>query len=163
MGWGIGCDATVNSAVNRLFDLSTPSHQRDIICLVGNDAMLERHVAEVPEVAWDIIDLGTKPTSIIYDLPRELAEDLLHKIPSLPVQVVKDSFCRYLINRFKKPLVFTPAHLRTDPLPSQFGEIAAGVLKAVDYVVNLQRDQRKAVPSSLIALGNDGTVKVIRD
>ena len=163
MGWGIGCDATNEKAVEQLLNLLKPNDQKVIFCLVGNDAMLERHVAGVPEVAWDIMDLGTKPTGIVYDHPRGLAEELNHRDLTLAITVVKDPFCRNLINRFKKPLVYIPAYPSSDSGLSEDSEISEGVLKAMDYVVNLHRDRGGAVPYSIIALGNDGSVKVIRE
>ena len=163
LGWGIGCDATDEKAVKDLLDLVPPPHQSIIFCLLGNDAMLERHVAQVPEVAWDIMDLGAKPTGIVYDHPRGLAEKLRHGDIPLAFLVVKDTFCRQLISRYKKPLVFIPWLKTGDRPPSTFGEISEGVLKAMAYVVNLHRDPRRGDPYSVIALGNDGTVKVIRE
>ena len=163
LGWGMGCDATDENGVKRLLDLLGRPEHSVIFCLAGNDAMLERHVTQVPEVAWDIMDLGTKPTGIVYDQPRGLAEELNLGDHTLAFLVVKDAFCRNLVSRFKKPLLFIPVGKSDGPTPSSFGEIQEGVLKAMAYVVNLHRDDRQGVPFSVIALGNDGMVKVIRE
>lgn len=163
MGWGIGCDATNETAVNRIYDLKSRSKGNDLICLVGSDAMLERHVAQVPEAAWDIIDLATKPTVIVYDRPQGLARNLAHPDNSVAVRVVTDKFCRYLINALKKPVVYASVQLDVNRIPDNMGEIQESILKGVDYVVNLQLGNRNAIAPSIIKLGNDGTVKVIRE
>jgi L-threonylcarbamoyladenylate synthase len=161
--WGIGCDATDEKAVERIYRLKKQSPGKALICLVGSDAMLERHVEQVPEVAWDIMDLSTKPTTIVYDRPVGFARNILAEDNSLPIRVTSDKFCRYLIGAFKKPIVSTAACIAESAAPKGFSEIPELILKGVDYVVNLQRDNRSTHLSSMIKLGNDGTVKVIRE
>ena len=160
--WGIGCDATNEEAVKRVYDLKKRKDSKALICLVANDVMLERTVEEVPEVAYDIIDLSTKPTTIIYDKPKGVAKNLVAEDNTLAIRVASDKFCRYLINKFKKPIVSTSSNLSGKPTPKSFNEIDPVILKGVDYVVNLQPEQKSAVPSAIIKLGNDGTVKIIR-
>ena len=161
--WGIGCDATNEAAVNKVYQLKNREDRKALICLVANDRMLERHVAQVPEVAYDIIDLANKPVTIIYDNPKGVAGNLIAEDNSLAIRVASDKFCQYLINKFKRPLVSTSANLSGQPTPDRFSKIDKAILKGVDYVVNLQRDHINAIPSSIIKLGNDGTVKVIRE
>ena len=143
--WGIGCDATNMVAVNKIFKLKQRPDSKTMICLVANDAMLERHVKKVPDMAYDIMDLSEKPVTIVYDNPVGVAANLIAE------------------QEFKKPLVSTSANLAGNPTPRTFVEIESQILKGVDYVVNLQREGVNAKPSSIIRLKNDGTVKVIRE
>jgi L-threonylcarbamoyladenylate synthase len=161
--WGIGCDATNEAAVNKVYALKKRPDTKALICLVANDAMLERCVEKVPEVAWDILDLATKPTTIVYDKPKGVAKNLIAADNTLAIRVASDKFCRQLIQMFKKPIVSTSANIAGEPTPGNFREITGPILKGVDYVVNLQRDSPNAVSSSIIKLSNDGTVKVIRE
>ena len=161
--WGIGCDATNEEAVEKVYRLKNRPDTKALICLVSNDAMLERTVEKVPETAWDIMDLASKPTTIVYDNPRGVARNLIAEDNTLAIRVASDKFCRYLINAFKKPIVSTSANIAGEPTPGNFGEITPPILKGVDYVVNLQRNAGNAVSSSIIKLSNDGTVKVIRE
>lgn len=161
--WGIGCDATNEDAVRKVYKLKQRTDSKALICLVANDAMLERHISKVPEVAYDIIDLSTKPTTIIYDQPTGIAKNLIAADNTLGIRVASDKFCQYLINKFKKPLVSTSANISNQPTPKSFFEISESILKGVDYVVNLHRETRINTPSTIIKLGTDGTVKVIRE
>ncbi len=161
--WGIGCDATNEAAIKRIYDLKKRTDSKSMLCLVANDAMLEKYVEKVPEVAYDLIDLQTKPITIIYDQPRGVAKNLIAEDNSLGIRVASDKFCQYLIQRFKKPIVSTSANISGLPTPRNFKEISHEIIKGVDYVVNLERDKEKSTPSSIIKLGNDGTVKVIRE
>ncbi|MDE3741888.1 L-threonylcarbamoyladenylate synthase [Maribacter polysaccharolyticus] len=161
--WGIGCDATNAAAVEKVYDLKKRNDSKALICLVANDAMLERHVEKVPEVAYDILDLATKPTTIIYDKPIGLAKNAIAQDNTIAIRVASDKFCQYLINKFKKPIISTSANIAGEPTPRGFHEISDLILKGVDYVVNLQHEKKNGPPSSIIKLGNDGTVKIIRE
>ncbi len=161
--WGIGCDATNEVAVEKVYRLKQRQDSKALVCLVANDAMLERHVERVPEVAYDILDLATKPTTIIYDNPVALAKNSIAHDNTMAIRVASDKFCQYLINKFKKPIISTSANIAGELTPKSFGEISDVILKGVDYIVNLQHDKKNAAPSSIIKLSNDGTVKVIRE
>lgn len=161
--WGIGCDATNEAAVQKVYALKNRDDRKALICLVANDSMLERHVETVPELAYDIIDLSTKPTTLIYDRPKGVAKNLIAADNTLGIRVASDKFCQYLINKFRKPIVSTSANVSGEPSPKGFHEISETILKGVDYVVNLPPDRPHTVPSAIIKLGNDGIVKVIRE
>ena len=161
--WGIGCDATNEEAVRKVYRLKERDDSKALICLVANDAMLEKHVEKVPDLAYDIMDLSTKPTTIIYDNPKGIAKNLVASDQTLAVRVASDKFCRYLINKFKKPIVSTSANKAGGITPRSFKEIDKAILSGVDYVVNLHRETITSNPSSIIRLGNDGTVQVIRE
>ena len=150
--WGIGCDATNTEAVKKVYDIKNREDSKALICLVANDAMLERHVDFVPELAYDLIDLSTKPTTIIYDSPKGVAKNLVASDDTLAIRVASDKFCQYLINKFKKPIVSTSANISGQPTPRTFDEISSVILKGVDYVVNLQPEHKNAVPSAIIKL-----------
>jgi len=161
--WGIGCDATNTVAVEKVYALKKRDDSMALICLVANDAMLERHIENVPDLAYDIMDLSTKPTTLIYDRPKGVALNLIAADNTLAVRVASDKFCQYLINKFRKPIVSTSANVSGESSPKGFHEISESILKGVDYVVNLPAEGPNAVPSSIIRLSNDGTVKVIRE
>ena len=161
--WGIGCDATNPEAVNRIFGLKQRPDSKTMICLVANDAMLERYVEKVPDMAYDIMDLSEKPVTIVYDKPVGVAKNLIAEDNTMAIRVARDQFCQRLIQQLKKPLVSTSANLAGGPTPRSYREIDKQILKGVDYVVNLQREGENAKPSSIIRLRNDGTVKVIRE
>ncbi|MCW1954161.1 MAG: L-threonylcarbamoyladenylate synthase [Flavobacteriia bacterium] len=160
--WGIGCDATNPEAVAKVYALKQRADSKALICLVSNVAMLERHVSMVPDAAYDIIDLSTKPTTIIYDAPKGVASNLVAPDQSLAIRVASDKFCQYLIQNFKRPIVSTSANLAGAPTPKNFQEISPDILKGVDYIVPLEPENNNNPPSTIIKLSNSGLVKVIR-
>ncbi len=160
--WGIGCDATNPEAVDRIYKLKRRSDSKTMICLVNSVKMLEQFVDSVPDPAYDVIDHSTKPTTIIYDNPIRVANNLVARDETLGIRVIKEPFCEQLIYKLRKPLVSTSANLSGQPTPNSFAQIAPEILKGVDYVVNLYHSKISDKPSAIIKIGNDRTVKVIR-
>ena len=160
--WGIGCDATNPEAVDKVFKLKQRSDEKSLICLVHDFRMLNEYVENVPEVAYDILKFAKKPTTIIYDDPIRVAENIIAADNSLAIRVTKDEFCKKMIQRFRKPLVSTSANISGEKTPQSYAEIDPLILEGVDYVVNLHHEKKSGKPSSIIKLKNDGSVKVIR-
>ncbi len=160
--WGIGCDATNYEAVEKLYRLKQRKESKSMICIVSDFKMLNQYIEEVPEVAYDIIKYAVKPTTIIYDRPLHVAENLIGSDNTLAIRVVREGFCNALLKKFKKPIVSTSANLSDRSTPRTFKEISEEILKGVDYVVNLHDKKKAGKPSSIIKLSNDGVVKVIR-
>lgn len=160
--WGIGCDATNPDAVDKVFKLKQRSDEKSLICLVNDFRMLNEYVENIPEVAYDILKYAKKPTTIIYDDPIRVAENIIADDNSLAIRVTKDEFCKKLIQKFRRPLVSTSANISGEKTPQSYAEIDPLILEGVDYVVNLQHDKKSGKPSAIIKLKNDGSVKVIR-
>ena len=160
--WGIGCDATNFEAVEKLYRLKQRKESKSMICIVSDFKMLNQYIEEVPEVAYDIIKYAVKPTTIIYDRPLHVAENLIGSDNTLAIRVVREGFCNALLKKFKKAIVSTSANLSDRSTPRSFKEISEEILKGVDYVVNLHDKKKAGKPSSIIKLSNDGVVKVIR-
>lgn len=161
--WGIGCDATNEEAVRRVYEIKRREDSKAMICLVDSDNRLQRYVKDVPNVAWDLIEYATKPLTIIFDGARNLATNLLAEDGSIGIRVTREPFSQQLCYRFQKPIVSTSANISGEPSPANFSEISEDIKNAVDYVVwSRQKEKAKAVPSSIIKLGVDGEVKIIR-
>lgn len=160
--WGIGCDATNAEAISKIFKLKQREESKALICLVSDFKMLNYYVEEIPEVAYDILKYATKPTTIIYDNPIRIAENLVAQDNTLAIRVTKDPFCKQLIQKLKRPLVSTSANVSGEPTPRNFQEISETIKNSVDYLVNLPPKQKNTSPSTIIKLSLDGGVKIIR-
>ena len=160
--WGIGCDATNEDAVNKIYQLKQREDNKSMIVLVANDAMLQKYVVEIPDLAWDIIDISDKPTTIIYPKAKQLAKNVIAENGSIAIRMVKDGFCNQLVHRFNKPIVSTSANISVKPTPNNFSEISSEIKSGVDYVVQPTFDSGNHYPSSIIQLGLSGEIKVIR-
>ena len=161
--WGIGCDATNPEAVAKVYALKQRDDSKALICLVDNDARLQRYVRNVPDVAWDIMDLATKPTTVILDEAVNLAPNLIAEDGSIALRITRESFSHELCYRFQKPIVSTSANISGQPAAAIFSEIDPAVIAGVDYVMrSRQNDTKPARPSQIMRLKADGEFKVLR-
>ena len=161
--WGIGCDATNPEAVKRVYEIKKRQDSKALLLLVDSADRLARYVGDVPAVAWDLIELTTKPLTIIYDGARNLAPNLIAEDGSVGIRVTSELFSKELCYRFQKAIVSTSANISGEPAPGNFQEISEEIKNAVDYIVSARRKEKtKAHPSSIIKLGCDGEVKIIR-
>lgn len=161
--WGIGCDATDSAAVRRIYDIKRRPDSKALITLVSSEAMLERSVDEVPEVAWQLLDVAVEPLTVVYDRGSGVAPELLAPDGSIGIRLVRACFAAELCRRLGRPLVSTSANIAGEPTPMSFGDISPEILEAVDYVCLTGRtDAPAAKASSVIRLGCDGTVKILR-
>lgn len=162
--WGIGCDATNEEAVKRVYEIKRREDTKAMLVLVDTSVKVDFYVQDVPEVAWDLIELAEKPLTIIYDGARNLASNLVSADGSVGIRVTQESFSHRLCQQFRKAIVSTSANISGEPGAANFGEISQEIISAVDYVVKYrQDDMSRPKPSSIIKLGKGGTVKIIRE
>jgi L-threonylcarbamoyladenylate synthase len=161
--WGLGCDATNQEAVGKIFSIKGRSDSKSLIILVNGFGMLERYVRNIPDVAASILDVADKPITIIYPEGKNLASGVCSEDGSAGIRICQDPFCSALITMFRKPIISTSANLSGKPSPSLFNEIDENIINSADLVVRYrQNDLKKNPPSSIIRVENDGSVKIIR-
>lgn len=160
--WGIGCDATNEEAVKKIYALKQREETKSMIVLINGERMMYNVFAKIPEVAWEILDHSERPTTLILDQPKNVAKNIIAEDNTLGIRMVKEPFCFKLMERMKRPLVSTSANISGEPTPMNFKEISPEIIKGVDYVVNLHQDKVCKKPSAIIKLTLDSQVKVIR-
>lgn len=164
--WGIGCDATNEEAVKRVYEIKQRDDSKALICLVDSDARLQRYVRNVPDVAWQLIDSiqeGGKPTTLVLDGAVNLAVNLIAEDGSIGIRITQEPFSKELCYRFQKALVSTSANISGQPAAQNYRDISPELLEAVDYVCWSRRQEHQPhQPSAIIRLRQGGEVEIIR-
>ena len=161
--WGIGCDATNAEAVAKVYKIKKRDDSKALICLVDSDARLQRYVRNAPEVAWNVMELATKPTTVIFDNAVNLASNLIAEDGSIAMRITNEEFSKELCFRFQKPIVSTSANISGEPAPENYCDISEELINAVDYVCFSRRQEHKPhTPSSIIKIKNNGEIDIIR-
>ena len=161
--WGIGCDATNEEAVRRIFALKQRAEAKAMLCLVDSANRLQRYVRQVPDVAWDLIEFAERPLTLILDGAVNLAPSLIAEDGSVGLRVTREAISRELCYRFQKAVVSTSANISGQPAAAIFSEIDPAVIAGVDYVMrSRQNDTKPACPSQIMRLKADGEFKVLR-
>ncbi len=161
--WGLGCDATNAEAVKRIYEIKQRNDHKSMLILLDDIGKIASY-AEVPEVAYQLLEAANAPLTIIYPNARGLAPNLTGADKSIGIRITQELFSKSLLYRFRKPIVSTSANVSGRPAPALFNEIGDEIKAAVDYIVDYRREERKVhQPSGIIKLGLRGEVEIIRN
>ena len=162
--WGIGCDATNEAAVEKVFSLKQRSDSKSLIILAGDMNMVGRYVREIPEMAVTVESLSDKPLTIIYPEGINLASNVTAEDGSIAIRIPKNEFCLELLRAFRKPIVSTSANVSGTPAAKRYADITDDIKTAVDFAVDPSCEQNATgKASSIIKLGLHNEVQVIRE
>jgi L-threonylcarbamoyladenylate synthase len=157
--WSIGCDATNEAAVAKIYDLKHREDSTKMIVLMASEKEVMQYVTNLDLAIFDYLETSVKPTTVIYEGVIGLAENIMNEDGSIAIRICKDSFCKNLIRRFQKPIVSTSANLSGEPTPSMYLEIDNNVISRVDYIVKYrQNDEKITSPSAAIKWKNESEV-----
>ncbi len=160
--WSLGCDATNAQAVQRIYSIMHQQESKNMVVLMENPALLERYVAEVPEIAWDLIEISTTPLTIIFPNAKNLAPELLSNDGSIGIRFTKEEFSMQLLQRFRRPVVSAPACINNDKSSGTFNEIPEEIFNQADYIVEYRQDElTPAEPASVIKLWPGGRIEIL--
>jgi len=161
--WGIGCDATNEESVRRIYQIKNREDSKSMIILVADERDVLQYVATPDLSVFDFIEEQTRPTTIIFEHAIGLPDNLIAEDGSIAIRIVRDEFCRHLIKRLRKPIVSTSANISGQASPKNFSEISDEIKNAADHVVKWRQDDTAiAQPSQIIKWNNDGTRITIR-
>ncbi len=161
--WGIGCDATNARAVEKVLLIKERPQKKTMIILVSGLDMLAHYVEEIPEVALDLMESITDPLTIIYPGARNLAKNLIAPDGSVAIRIPNELYCKGLIASLGRPITSTSANISGSPHALSYGRIAPQIKNAVDYIVPYHQNEISIPrPSSVIRLGKDGEMQIIR-
>ena len=155
--WGIGCDATNTNSVEKIYTIKKRKESKALISLVANATQLKQLCSKIPKEG-----LNENPTTIIYNQVTGLANNLLAPNGSAGIRIAQDEFCKELIKVFGKPIVSTSANISGENSPINFSEISEEIKNNVDYIVNLRQNEDMQMPSAILYVNSDGSIKKLR-
>lgn len=161
--WGLGCDATNAEAVAKVYAIKRREESKSMILLVDHIGRVASFVDTFPDIAYDLLEVAERPTTVIYDKAKNLPKNVISSDESVAFRITNEEFSNALCRAAHVPIVSTSANISGEPTPKNFAEISDEVKKSVDYIVKFRQDDlSKAEPSSIIKLGASGQVKIIR-
>ena len=160
--WGIGCDATNKIAVDKIYKLKKREESKSLIILVDSFEMLLNYVDEVPNEINKFLKNTTKPTTVIYNNPKNLPNSLIAKDNTIAIRIVNKGFAHKLIKQFGKPIVSTSANISGKKTPLNFEDISNEIKNKVDFVVKVKEEKLTSKSSKIIRFANN-KIDILRD
>lgn len=161
--WGLGCDATVEEAVKKIYRIKQRDDSKSLIILVAEERDILQYVSAPDLAVFDFLQEQERPTTVIFDGAINLPGALIAEDGSIAIRLVQDEFCRHLIKRLRKPIVSTSANISGQPSPRFFDEISEEVKGQVDHIAGWRReDKTPSLPSQIVKWMGEGKVEYIR-
>ncbi|MFS8082019.1 MAG: L-threonylcarbamoyladenylate synthase [Ginsengibacter sp.] len=161
--WGIGCDATNNSAVDKIFQIKKRPSKKTMILLVNSVEMVKQYVRTENDKLLNYLIKQKDATTGIFTDADNLPYSLIHEDGTIAIRITKDPFCKDLINLLGKPIVSTSANLSGNASAALFREIDPLIKQSVDYIVHHRRDDsKKAIPSHIVKIDNNNELIFLR-
>lgn len=162
--WGIGCDATNEEAIAKIYNLKQRDLNKPFVILVSSLKMLKSHVEHVHPKIETLLEYHKRPLTVIYDQGKNLAPNAYHKNGSVAIRVVLDPLPKSIIDSYGKPIIATSANISDKPFPRNFGEISSDIIQGVDFVArSRQGDKSLGEPSIIVKLDEFGELIFLRD
>ena len=160
--WGIGCDATNETAVEKIFAIKQRPKQKSLIVLVDSVKMLKKYIVVTKEIE-SLITSFEFPTTIIYSNPNGLARNAVNADNTIAIRIVRHEFCEQLIHQLDKPIISTSANISGEKSPVSFEDINKQVKDNVDFIVDKKYDTSICkFPSKLIKINADNSIEYLR-
>jgi L-threonylcarbamoyladenylate synthase len=160
--WGIGCDATNETAVEKIFDIKNRPKEKSLIVLVDSIEMLKKYITITKETEA-LISSFELPTTVIYSNPIGLAKNVINNDNTIAIRIVNHDFCRQLIQQFGNPIVSTSANISGEKNPVSFEDISTAIKNKVDFIADKKFDTSVyKFPSKLIKISADNSIQYLR-
>lgn len=160
--WGIGCDATNQAAIKKIYAIKQRADSKAMIVLIDSTAKLQSYVHQVPDVAWELLEAAVNPLTIIYSQAKNLPSNLVAQDGSIAIRITRETISKELCERMRVPIVSTSANISGTPTPQNFSQISPIIKDAVDYIIPLRQDESCSSPSNIIKIANNGVFEIIR-
>ena len=162
--WGLGCDATNEKAVAKIFALKQREETKSMIILLNHKNDIEHYSKTPSSSIIEMLNNTERPLTIIYPNAKNIASNIISDDGTIAIRIVKDIFCETLLKSFGKPIVSTSANISGEVGATSFTTISTAIKNGADYIVqHRQQEDIFAKPSRILLWKNDEEIVVIRE
>ncbi len=161
--WGIGCDATNSSAVEKVCAVKKRNPGKSMLVLCSDFEQVMEYVTDFDEGIIAFVEKQERPTTVVYPKATNLPANLVASDGSIGIRVPRSAFCRTLIEKFGKPIVSTSANFSGQKPPAAFVDIDARLLEMADFVVPADcNDSDTGKSSQIVKIDKNGEKTLLR-
>jgi L-threonylcarbamoyladenylate synthase len=165
--WGLAADATQSQAVERISQIKARPIGQPMLMLVSSERMVEMLQPNLPEEAWELLEVSDRPVTIIAPSAEssryDISPSLRNESGACAVRYTQDPYCQFIIEGLGRPIVSSSANKTGDDTPSLFKQISPLIKADVDYIGTYGQDiQTPRSPSILVSFDKNNRFQIIR-
>ncbi|MFH1784945.1 MAG: L-threonylcarbamoyladenylate synthase [Candidatus Micrarchaeota archaeon] len=146
--YGIGCDATSEKAVAKVYKIKKIAKEKPLSVIVADMDMVKEYCKLNKEQEETIRKKLPGPYTFLLKKKKEIASSRGNK---LGIRIPEDEFCIFLCKRFGKPIVTTSANITKQKPAHRLDEVDKKVLESSNLAVDGGETKYKR-PSAIIDL-----------
>jgi L-threonylcarbamoyladenylate synthase len=157
-GWALCTSAGNSDATNILRQIATENKSQPLTVLVHNEASIEHLAANIPDVAWDLLEVSDRPITLELNAGQNIPLAALSETGEIALRICRERFFRDLITRLRSPLICSAIKEFTSYLdiPEAWKADAA-------YASTYQREHPTPFQKEYrIKLGTGGVVRILK-
>lgn len=160
--WGIGCDATNEKSIQRVYSIKNRPLNKPFICLVSSIEMLKQYTDHIHPRIDTLLEFHKRPLTVIYPNSKHLPSICSGSDGSIAIRVCMVSEIASVIEALGRPIISTSANLSMEPSPIIKRDLSPAILQAADYVYPTDIEEATGEPSVLVRINDDGELDFIR-
>ncbi len=161
--WGLGCDATNDKAIKRIFEIKQRQLDKKMIVLIAEKVDIYKMVANPPIDVLDIMESYETPTSFVFEDVIGLSPLLLDEGRGA-LRVARTPLDRAIVKQSERAIVSTSANVSGMPTPVDFRDISKSIKSQVDYIIeaDVMEYKMSGTPSDIVYIRPDGSTECLR-
>jgi L-threonylcarbamoyladenylate synthase len=162
--WGLGCDATNPTSIQRLHAMKNRPLEKTMILLASDMRMVKEYVQFIHPKIDSLLHYSNRPITVLYPYKGNLPKELVNPYGEVAIRIVREPWLQSIIHAFAKPLVATSANLHGRKFPINFADIDKELLETADYVAWKGREVKTpAEPSVVITINEKDDIVFLRE
>jgi len=161
-GWCLAIAPQSEEAAKDLFFLNKKTAGSNIVLLTDNINRLIYYFEEIPDLAFDLMEMSEKPLTIILNKARRIPDLLIEK-KQLAIRYYQDPFFAALCTRLRQPLLIVTAG-SNGLMANHPDEIDESIKASANYIALYRQDETlNSREPGVLQLGPNGEIKIIKE
>lgn len=129
LGWCLGCSILSETAIARIKRLNSQGS----LLMTDNVGKIQQYVQQVPDIAWDMIEMSNDALRICYPGAKNLMLSAQNNDKSIEIMVTKNAGLCQFCARLKSPLFIAPLVSKGSKTIQNFDEIPNEIKEIVNF------------------------------
>ncbi len=159
--WGLGCNALLDHAINKIYEIKKRSDNHPFISLIDQHQNISKYARNITKENFNKISNISPTPTIIYSNALPIVKHLSNEKNEIALRVTPFPSLKKLIKHLNAPLISTSANISGTIPQTNLSSIHPDIINKVDVILNFDV-KLSGKPSSIIKINDKGNIDYIR-